>query len=187
MRFNSVEYLEAYQRGRFPRIHKPMFEAVLEQARGNRILDVCCSTGLLGEHLSTVGFDVIGIERDLEAIAAAKDHGVGLDITPLSIDRSTAAEVYKLIEAAGVTIIVARRCFSELFREERDFGVDFCRGIQAAGVNELFLQGRAPTKRATHPIPNLDAEIEVCGGAFVERRRWPVGPVAYLTPKEGQP
>jgi SAM-dependent methyltransferase len=183
IRFNSEKYLRDFRdAGRYPQIHQPMADAVFELAKGSSVLDICCSTGLLGQRLLGMGFKAIGVERDAQAVEAGRRHGVTLPITMMTVDPATADELYRLIREAGVTILVARRCFSEIFGARKEWGPEFCRGLIAAGVDELFLQGRVYSERSTHPIPHTDAEIAVCGGVFLERHRR--GPVAYLTKNE---
>ncbi|MBN2024949.1 MAG: hypothetical protein JW809_19385 [Pirellulales bacterium] len=183
LRYNSLAHVRAFREGRrWPEIHRPMVEAVLELARGQAVLDLCCSTGLLGERLASLGFQAVGVERDVEAIAAARARGVTVPIVPMSVEPATLETLTRLIAERQVTVLVARRCFSEIFAARMDWAAVFCRRVADAGIRELFLQGRVFSTRSRHPIPHTDAEVALCRGVFTQRIRR--GPVAYLTLEE---
>ena len=186
MRYDSENHLTAWRdTGRFPAIHDPLWNLIGEESQGQVFLDLCCSTGLLGTRILTVlKRPCIGIEADAAAIQLARQHGIPLPMTELRLGVPTLDQFMELVETAGVQTILARRCIPELFgygpRILEEFVHQFTGGIARRGVCELFIEGRKPTARATHPIPDLDTEIRVVclSGHFRVSRR--SGDCAYL-------
>src|SRR3954469_9754568 len=79
VRFNSPEHLAAWQeRGQFPVIHDAMARAAANLMRGDGILDLGCSYGLLGARIAheNVARAVVGVELDPQVIQAASTAGV---------------------------------------------------------------------------------------------------------------
>ena len=177
-RFDSQKYLEAFRARRaYPAIHDELFDLIAAEYRGNgAAIDVCCSTGLLGDRLKRkLGIDAIGWDADADAVERGQAAGVSIEVTVGRLDESTLAQFLELLSARGVRVLVARRCISELFTRNTEnarkatlnpeFAQAFVDGIAETGVNQVFLQGRAESRASVHPIPNVDAEA----GFFARR------------------
>lgn len=171
-RFNSTEYLDAWKAtGKYPAIHDGIFRLIKQgvEPEVGRVVDLGSSTGLLTRRLWGHGYDVCGVETSRAAVAAGREaatYGSGKLIGP---------EVYRhqlipgqfhdfalwLIEHE-VRVVVARRVLPEL----DDYGVTpaMLSGVLIhAGVEHLFVEGRAPRAHATHRLPTLIHEIEALG------------------------
>ena len=175
-RFDSIDYLRDFQaRGRFPAVHDELFGMVTECTRQTRVLDLCCSTGLLGERLRRTGdFEtVLGVECDRRAIEAARSHGVVMPITELVIQIDTLPRLGHLIRQPAIGSVVARRCLPELLGDDPAMDRRFADTLAEAGVAELFIEGRIVSERATNRLRSIDREIEAVSSRFVPvvRRR----------------
>ena len=175
-RFNSKLHLEGFRDGRgYPRIHDNIFNLIAETWTGGSFVDVCCSTGLLGQRLiDKLGVMCCGVDGDAEAIANGKAYGIQMKVHHLIINEETLGLFSRILDQHDVNTLVFRRCISELFATGLTLGVgntvqagvkeefaaqvvDLC---VAKGIDEIYLQGRAETASAKHPIPNLKAEIK---------------------------
>jgi hypothetical protein len=175
-RFNGNEHLEAFRDyGRFPKIHESLFNLIAETWQGGSFMDVCCSTGLLGQRIATkLGCPCVGVEGDADAIARGKAHGVTLSVRRLEIEPRTMSAFERILDDHKVNTLVARRCISELFAEgvhlghttvvqtalKEGFAETFVNALLRHNVDEVYLQGRAKHAGSRHVIPNLDAELE---------------------------
>lgn len=179
-RFNSIERLQAWEAsGAFPAIHNDIFGMVQAYARGDRMLDICCSYGLLGQRLLTAGAEAVcGIEMDTTVVEAAREAGIAVPILNIKITRDTLPEVLAFLAEHKPTVLVARRCISEIFATDLEWGPAFSRTIRTAGIAEVVLEGRAIVARPTHPIPTVVEEVACLAGAFREVRR--VGQCSHM-------
>jgi len=175
-RFNSVQHTEAFAAGRgFPKIHDNIFNLIAETWTGGSFIDVCCSTGLLGQRLiDKLGVMCCGLEGDAEAIANGKEHGVSMFIYQLLLDDRSLGGFSRILRDHDVNTVVMRRCVSELFAKgmplgvgntvqtelKPEFAAQYVDALLGAGVNEIYLQGRAESASSKHIIPNVEAEIE---------------------------
>lgn len=187
-RFSSPEHLAAFkERGVFPVIHEPLFNLVLERAEGTSFMDLCCHFGLLGERLRRHirGARAVGVEMDAAAVEAGRAAGVQIPLHVMKVEPKSLGSFIGLITEHQVTTLVARRCLSEVFvtdhakpTKDEAFAAELRRQLRAAGVREVFAQGRAPTARATWPIPDIEAEVALLAPEFtlVDLR----GQCAYL-------
>lgn len=180
MRFNSIEHLAAWaSRGIFPAIHDAIATAVGNLAGGERVLDLCCSFGLLGERLKQHhALDVAGIDGDITAIEQGRAAGISISLHTLKIAPATLADAVDILKAHRTQTIVARRCLPELFGHDADFGREFLAAAKHNGVFELFLEGRVKTLTATNRLASIDDEVRLASGLFVEHRR--LGNISYL-------
>lgn len=183
MRYDSIERLRAWQlRGAFPQIHADIAGIIQAYVRGDRMLDLCCSYGLLGQRLMATGATkVCGIESESDTVAAARSAGIAVDILELNIARETLPAVVALITTNALTVVVARRCIPELFPHDPQWAIDFAAAINAAGIMEIVLEGRAPVARPAHRIPTVEAEVACFAGSYREVRR--IGQCSYLVAK----
>lgn len=161
MRFNAPEYLEAWKaNGLYPRIHKNIFNLITEHGQGGKMLDLCCSTGLLGLQVNDTGkYDTIGLDSDKTAIAFAKHLGNPMPIYEMKIDRTNLDAFMDIIKLEGITAIAARRCIPELFGDDLPCGITWITGIAEFGVEEIFLEGRVKTKNAVNHFDSIEKEI----------------------------
>lgn len=180
MRFNSVEYLQAWASGkRFPAIHDDIASAAEQFMIGNRVLDLCCSYGLLGERLKkTVAGYAVGIDADGEAIAKAKAAGISIDLYQLKVTPESFTDLVQILQSCRVNAVVARRCLPELFGENLDFGRQFFAELRRVGVKEVLIEGRVKTKNATNALSSIEDEISLASESFALARRYKN--VAYL-------
>lgn len=183
MRFNSEEHLTAWRTaGKYPAIHEAIFSAVATHVCGGSVLDLCCSTGLLGERMRRqLGLRVVGVEADVKAVTAGLAAGVELPVTVMRVEPATLGEFIRVIRANSVTAIVARRCLPELFGWGLDglaWGRRWAEAIAAASVTELVIQGRVPTANARNLLPTVQHEIKLLQPTY--RAVVTAGQVAYL-------
>lgn len=167
-RYDDDSYLEAWQSKReYPKIHKNMYELVTATITSKTVMDLCCSTGLLGQHVADFGANVIGVEALQKSIDKAKSFGIEIPLIQLNIDNNSIDVLCEIIANNSVTGIIARRCLSELFVTEDKTSIDFkwanlfTKKIVEAGIKEIWVEGRAEQGRSVHPIPNTETEI-VC-------------------------
>lgn len=185
-RYDSDEYLAEFQeRGRYPAIHDPLFTLIAEELTGRSVCDLCSSTGLLGERVRRLlHVNVVGIERDRDA--ASRGHSSGVQV--LTLITPVVPDTLELVEAFlaehCVDALIARRCFSELFGFLPTFRRPFVDMLRRVGVREVFLQGRVPSARSTHPMPTTrdDYWVLVENGHYKLKVIRPAvgGEVAYL-------
>lgn len=183
MRFDSAEHLQAWQeRQVYPEIHRKIRESVVNLAVGSRLLDLCCSYGLIGQFLQDAGFTAVGVDRDVAVIERARAADIRIPLYRLEITRETVHQLYEIIENHRITGIVARRALPELFADDLEFGREFFAEMRDLGVRELFLEGRVATRNAVSALASLDAEIKLVAGSYAWRARF--GSVAYLRARE---
>lgn len=184
MRFDSDCYLEDFRVfGRYPKIHDALFSVVATELwRNNNVLDLCCSTGLMGERLrGIISGGVYGIEADLSAVNKARESGISFEILNIKVEPATLGEVVGFIDMCSIGAVVARRCFPELFSHDFNFGREFARRMASSGVRQLFIQGRNESCRSKNPLGSLKSEIELVSDSYA--LRYSIGQVAYLTSK----
>jgi SAM-dependent methyltransferase len=178
--FDSAERLALWRAtGRFPNIHDALYALIRENLEGRRVLDLCCSTGLLGERIR-VGCRAAacGLDADREALDRGTEAGISYPRLAVTLGRATLPAVVAWLARRKVDTVVARRCLSELCAHDPGFGPVLAAAFADLGVRELFIQGRQKMSTATHPIPDVDAEIRLVDGPYrvVEKR----GECAYL-------
>lgn len=157
-RFNSVAYLEAWKtQHQFPAIHDDIFNAI--STVPGTVLDLCCSTGLLGQRLIEAGRVCVGIDGDRAAAVRAMAYGIKLDIHCVPVSGATFSMVKAIIESHGVEVVAARRCIPELFNRDHRSGRVFAAMLYALNVKHIFLEGRVPTDRAVNSLPTVEAEV----------------------------
>ncbi|SIB66174.1 class I SAM-dependent methyltransferase [Mycobacteroides abscessus] len=180
-RFNSTEYLDVWKAtGKYPAIHDGIFRLVLDGIRPDigAVLDLGSSTGLLTRRLWGKGYDVLGVESSRAAAKAGRETGTYL---AEGKDAPAGPEVYRHQLLPGelhdfgvwllehqIKVVVARRVLPEL----DDYGVTpamLSDVLVHAGVEHLFVEGRAPRARATHRLPTLTHEIEALGQCWTAK------------------
>lgn len=182
MRYDATEYLEAWQEtGKFPRIHDAMASAFAAFATRDRLLDLCCCHGLLGARLSVQppGLEcVVGVDADLAAIERGRAAGVPIELHHMRITLETLKDLASLIDARKIDVLVARRAMPELWGQDTHEGIEFSRTMAAAGIREIFLEGRVKSARATNALASIDDEIGLFAHEYAVAKRH--GAVAYL-------
>lgn len=180
MRFDDEFYLQDYKRGNFPKIHDRIFQLISSRMMGNSCVDLCGNSGLLGQRvIDILGEPCILIEGSQSAIDMATKYQTSIPKHQLVIKKGTYGVIDKLIRENKINVLIARRCISELFTSVTDPDRhDWANMLHAAGVREVFLQGRAVTVKATHPIPSVAEEIQ----CFPDRYKvvYQQGQLAYL-------
>lgn len=186
MRFNDPGHLEAWKNeGRFPKIHDDIFALFSTTFEAESVLDLCCSIGLIGQHIhEAYGIPVCRVDGDEKALALSESYGVALPTLHTKVEPATLPAIVTFIRAAQVTGITARRCIAELFGHEAsdvveyEWGDAFSAAVQEAGVTEMWIEGHARTSVATHSIPTTEGEIAVLGDRWVVDER--LREAAYL-------
>lgn len=180
MRFDDEFYLQDYKQGHFPKIHDDLFTNIAARMSGTSCIDLCGNHGLLGQRIIDVlEVPCILIEMSESAIEMAKRYETSIPKYKMKITKDTYPQVAELIAKHKVDVLVARRCISELFTSTEDPDrFEWEKMLADSGVKEVFLQGRAPTKNATHPLPNVDAEIKCFPTLYTTKFK--AGQIAYL-------
>lgn len=185
MRYNDPTHLETWKRsGRYPRIHDDLYRLLCEEALGTRFLDLGCSTGLLAERLqrSVKGAVVLGVDADVAAIAAGTEAGLTVPREVLAVTPDTLETLGERIRTEGLTVLVARRCLPEILGAESAFALAFTQSLLQAGIEEIFVQGRAYSPQAKHALSQVEAEIQALASGYQVRVRR--GECAYLVRQE---
>lgn len=184
MRFDDQSYLDDWRaHRRFPQIHDDIYQMAAEELTGTSAVDLCCNIGLLGQRLHEgLGLAVCGIEMDRSALDRGTAAGLTYERLELKLTPTSLPAALDFLQAHRVTVLVARRCLSEIFVGHKTDGWPgvFARALKEIGIKEAVIQGRAPTSVATHEWPNVEAEISglTMGGSFRLVRK--VGQCAYL-------
>lgn len=177
-RFNSPEYLDVWKATReYPAIHDGIFRLIVSEVEpeiGN-MLDLGSSTGLLTRRLWGQMYSICGVESSRAAVnagRAAATYGDGTLVgPPVYRHQLLPGELHDfgvwLLEHQ-IKAVVARRVLPEL----DDYGVTpamLSDVLVHAGVEHLFVEGRAPRKHATHRLPTLEQEIDALGDAWTPK------------------
>jgi hypothetical protein len=180
MRFDSQEHIDKwYRQGHYPAIHAPVVSMAVAELRGVRGVDVCCSHGLLGTQLlKNNGLNMLGVDGDRKAITLAREHGIPMPIHEMKITRATMKEFFVECVMHGAQFLIMRRCAPELFGDDLEFGREFFSTAQSVGIQEIVLEGRVRTPRATNKLSCLEAEIELTCPLYQVHKT--TGNVAYL-------
>lgn len=118
MRFDAPEHLEAWRaRGVWPAIHNAMTAFAVAHMRGETMLDLGCSYGLLGARIASEAGGIVthGIEVDEKVIVASQDAGVPIRLYRLKLTVDTLPEFSAILRASSTTAVVARRILPELW------------------------------------------------------------------------
>ena len=164
-RFNSPEYVKAWQAtGAWPGIHRDMCEAILETPPAETtVLDLCCSTGLLGRWVMD-HFDVpvLGMDSDERALDLGMTAGVfTANYAPIRqvISLNALPVIREFLEAFGVEYVLARRCLMELGSA---LPLEYLSHTLAeAGVLTIIMEGHVASNRSVNPLVTADAQ---CAG-----------------------
>lgn len=167
MRFDAPEHVGLWQKtGRFPAIHDAIANHVrtVVSPGDGPVLDLCSSSGLLGRRLLDLGYTVTAVQESNAALSLGLSAGVYRGV-PLLEARITLGSLPLFLHWVGeqeVDTIVARRAFPELWDGVGGAGgfAQLAEGLAECGVERIVLEGRAPTRKATHPLASADAEVE---------------------------
>ena len=152
LRFNDEQYLTDWvDKRQYPAIHNNIFSAIENWTRGKSALDLCCSTGLLAQRMSTQGkINSVGVDADSRAIALGIERGIKVPLYLLNIQSETLNDLAKIITTSNITLLVARRCLPELFGANADLANEFEEMIWSAGIEEIVLRGGLlPNRQST--------------------------------------
>jgi hypothetical protein len=181
VRFNSPEHLASFRwHGRFPIIHDAIADVVTAHMRGDRLLDLGCGYGLLGQRIAKQlgGCFAIGVEADAAAIGAGQAAGVTIEFAHLKVTKATVPQLLRLVERHKITTLIARRVLPELFGDDLQAGIEFAAGLSLTGVKEIFLEGRVQSISSVNPLRSVAEEVELLDPACREVKRF--GAVSYL-------
>lgn len=163
MRFNAPEHLHAWKLShRYPAIHDNIFQLCSSHMRGLRVLDLCCSTGLLGARVAAYfGADVVGVDADERALNAARAAGLDIHLVHMHVDSFNLAPLENLIQQHQIQTVLARRCLPELFGHDLQAGAAFAQMLHRLKVQEVFIEGRVASKAAVNPLASLAGEVDL--------------------------
>ncbi|MDC7784791.1 hypothetical protein PQJ75_00800 [Rhodoplanes sp. TEM] len=180
MRFDDPGYLAAWRAGRYPRIHDAIFEMAVVYMRGTRVLDLGCSYGLIGDRLVRNGMAefVVGVDADEAVLAQGRDAGVSGTLYSLRVTEETLPELIELVSSRRLDVLVARRVLPELFGENVQLGRRFAHELRAAGIREVFVEGRVASVRSVNALRSIDEEVDLLSEAYREARR--IGAVSFM-------
>jgi ribosomal protein L11 methylase PrmA len=172
-RFNSLEYLEDYQKfGRWPQIHNQMFNLIMAESRSERFIDLGCSTGLLGERVMLkMRSRVVGIDCDLEAIEAALKANVIIDFVRMEINQDTLESLKAIITTQNITCVIARRILPEIVNNNKWFGYELAKAFAESGIKEIFLEGRIYKKDSVNILASIEDEVEILKPFYFQTKR----------------
>lgn len=171
-RYNSHAYVQAWQQDRaYPKIHVPITEAAVQYLRpeDGPLLDLGCSTGLLGRHLADLGYDVYWADRDDEAIGRGVQFGIiDPDRLRLGVLNPESWDGFvDWVRDRGIRTLVARRVLCVLSQR---VPVPMMRdGFVRAGFQRILLEGQRRDVRSTHPFGSADLQVAGMEPDFVMR------------------
>lgn len=168
-RFDAPAYVQTWaDTGRYPTIHTAMAEVVTTHtAPGEHVLDLGCSTGLLGRQMADRGRVVTALDADERAMMIGREAGVfdGIRYFNTRLTPKTMPDVLNWIADHHPTTVMARRIFPELHDALGTAGLDeFVERLASLGVQQIVLEGRMPSNRMTHPLCTADREVEALSG-----------------------
>ncbi|MBI1213832.1 MAG: hypothetical protein GC190_20415 [Alphaproteobacteria bacterium] len=176
-RFDAPELVQRWQQlGEYSRIHDDITHMAMSHLNAKRVMDLCCSTGLLGRRL----LDCLKLERVtwVDSSKPAIDAGLAANVIDckyayvMRVDRQSLAAFMGIIGRESLTAIVARRCMPELFGYDLQLGRDFAAAIAGAGVTQIFLEGRVPSPNAVNPLSSIDDEVEIFTAHYKDAYRY---------------
>lgn len=171
-RFDAPEHVVRWQKDQhtYPAIHNAMADATTRlTAAGEHVLDLGCSTGLLGRQMADRGRIVSAMDADGRAMGLGLAAGVfdGIPTMLTRIGPKTMGEALDWIARQGPSAVMARRIFPELHDALGPEGLaTFALGLAKVGVSLIILEGRMPSNRMTHPLCTADLEVQALSGAW---------------------
>lgn len=162
-RYDGVEKLMAFsENGEFPTIHDDIFGLFtrnVDPSVGN-VMDLGASVGFLSRRMADAGFHVDAIEPDPASIRAGQEYGLyeGIKVKRWKLAAQDYDELVYWLGAKRIKVVMARRVISELDTAGMTPRL-FTDACAAAGVEHLFLEGRAPRQHTTHRLDCLAVEL----------------------------
>lgn len=195
MAFDSVDYLRTWKEtGRWPDIHAELTDLVAQtyqlDPKKDAVLDLCASVGIMGQQLQDrLKLRVVAVEWLQASIDRGREWGIDVPTMQVRVDRDTLGDFLTFLQVNDVRGIVARRCLSDVFggtteegplpEPDWEFAGQWCEGVISVGVTEVWLQGRAYSVNATHPLPHTNSEVACLATHFTVAER--SKNCAYLT------
>jgi len=167
-RFDSKELLTAWQtKGKFPAIHDAIWSMIL-QTKSRQFLDLGCCHGLLCQRIYQEWPEavVIGLDSNLSSIEAGRRAGVQPTMVQIQVSKKTIPDIRSLVEANGIKVLVARRCFPEFFGDDLPAGREFGAEMRSAGIETIVLQGRVPVKNPVNVLCTVEHEVSLLSESF---------------------
>lgn len=178
-RFDSQRHLLSWSTfNRYPDIHAQLFALIVSRLKGEAVLDLCCSTGLLAQHVQDLGVKAIGLDRDADAMERGARAGITIPMVHMDIKPDNLLALIALIKRYQVTAVIARRCLPELLGDTGIQGTALAGALHGAGVTELFLEGRVPVSSPLNQFHCLDLEVQAVKAFYRVVETY--GRVAYL-------
>jgi SAM-dependent methyltransferase len=157
--YDSPELVRAYRvDGKYPAIHRPIFDFALKHLQGRSVLDLCSSTGLLGRHFADLGqgWQVCAVEASGESIARGVydelTDGPQIDVLRLKITDHSLDRLVGFMRQHQVDAVIARRAIYLLVGVRR-----LSEALLAGGAREIVLQGLVRSPR----LKNVALEGEI--------------------------
>ncbi len=147
------------------RVPELLAQALLPRLRaGDRVLDLGCGTGLVGQALSGHGLELAGVDLSPGMLAQARERGVYAELLVADIEqalRSTANAAYRAVLAADVFIYLGdlSKIFPETARALAPGGF-FAFSIEETSDADYRL---LPNGRFAHSLPYLRRLAASCG------------------------
>lgn len=163
MRFSDGQYLKDWANDKsYPKIHDAMFNMIEKYQEGTGFIDLCGNHGMLATRIyENICENTILVDGDAGALKLGVSYSIPVMAYHLMVTPKNYGKFFMLLSRHDIDTIVARRCISELFTDSSDpMCAVFTNLCRKGGINQVFLQGRAPTKNATHPIPSIKEEME---------------------------
>lgn len=172
MRFDSQEHLDRWKAtGEFPAIHDAIFSLMEQRLVGRtglRVLDLACSTGLLGERIwqRLPGVEyVLGLDSDGDAMCRGANAGITVPTLNQSVRPGSMVSLQAQMMKIHINVVVARRCIPEIFGGQPDLARSFMSILASTDVTDLFIEGRVESARSTHPLKSVNQEISFLDAA----------------------
>lgn len=181
--YASTSFITDYVKDKsLPKIHDTMGQVMdlIPVSERKGAIDLGACHGMLSLRARAMGwFPVFGLEADLPSVELhrlfIKEPGVTLMHSKLDV-RSKAFRdtVISLMGSFEITTIFARRVFPEILSNTfgkdglkagviRDAAERFTDTVISGGIKYLVVEGRQFRSNTTHPLGNIDLEIEVLG------------------------
>lgn len=179
MQRNNIDRLRNWRdRGVFPANHDAIARVIMGNVVGSRALDLHCGFGLLAQRVFEADMlaSAYGIGEDEDAVAEAQAEDIDV-ILSYAPPETRATEAVDLAIRCGLDVLFARRCLPELFGNDIAQGSTFAGALRAAGVMEVFIEGRQYPEPDS-ALRSIDDEVAMFKGSYHEMFR--SGAVSYL-------
>jgi predicted TPR repeat methyltransferase len=168
--FARQENIDAWSaRREYPRIHDAMFGAFVSRAFpvDGAVLDIGCSTGLLGRRIADTGTTVVWADGDADATSRGQAAGIIGSLWLGRMNPDTWPDLCQFIRDEGVTLVVARRILCVL--SDAVPTDQIADGFADAGVTAVLLEGQKVDGRSVQPNARADEQADYLADRFPRR------------------